>query len=214
MFQDRVDAGRRLAKRLAGREYPHGLVVAIPRGGVVVGAEIAQALRLPLDIIIPRKIGAPYNPELAVGAVAQDGTAIFNEKLCKQFGITPEEKEDLIAGAVAEINRRMNLYRGQKPLASWHGREIILTDDGIATGFTVMAALRSLRKAGPKEIILAVPVAPPDTLEALLPEVDEAVCLLVPEIFMAVGQFYYDFGQTTDDEVISLLNEFGASSSD
>ncbi|RJX18344.1 MAG: phosphoribosyltransferase [Ammonifex sp.] len=207
MFVDRADAGRRLAKRLAGRTYSQGLVVSIPRGGVVVGAEIARALRLPQDIITPRKIGAPYNPELAVGAVTQDGAAIFNENLAEQFGLTPRKKENAIAEAVAEINRRMELYRGNRPPVSWGGREIILTDDGIATGYTAIAALRSLRKAGPREIILAVPVAPPDTLETLRPEVDEIICLLVPEVFMAVGQFYYHFDQTSDEEVIHLLNE-------
>lgn len=209
MFADRVDAGRRLAERLAGREYPQGLVLAIPRGGVVVGAEIARALGLLLDIIIPRKIGAPYNPELAIGAVTQDGTAIFNEELLRRFSLTQAAKEKLVAEAVAETNRRMRLYRGDKPVLSWHGRTIILTDDGIATGFTVTAALRSLRKADPQRIVLAVPVAPPDTLETLRPEVDELICLLVPEIFMAVGQFYYSFEQTSDQEVISLLKELG-----
>ncbi|MEW6572298.1 MAG: phosphoribosyltransferase [Bacillota bacterium] len=209
MFTDRVDAGRRLAERLAGRELPQGLVLAIPRGGVVVGAEIARALSLTLDIIIPRKIGAPYNPELAIGAVTQDGTAIFNEELLRHFSIKDETKAQLVAHAVAEINRRMRLYRGDKPLLSWRNRTIILVDDGIATGFTVTAALRSLRKADPKKIILAVPVAPPDTLENLRPEVDELICLLVPELFMAVGQFYYHFDQTSDQEVISLLKELG-----
>lgn len=209
MFTDRVDAGRRLAERLAGRDLPQGLVLAIPRGGVVVGAEIARALSLPLDIIIPRKIGAPYNPELAIGAVTQDGTAIFNEELLRHFSIKDETKAQLVAHAVAEINRRMRLYRGDKPLLSWRNRTIILVDDGIATGFTVTAALRSLRKADPKKIILAVPVAPPDTLENLRPEVDELICLLVPELFMAVGQFYYHFDQTSDQEVISLLKELG-----
>ncbi|HIE12438.1 MAG TPA: phosphoribosyltransferase [Desulfotomaculum sp.] len=209
MFADRVDAGRRLAERLTGREYPKGLVLAIPRGGVVVGAEIARALGLPLDIIIPRKIGAPYNPELAIGAVTQDGTAIFNEELLRHFSLTQAAKDKLVAEAVAETNRRMRLYRGDKPVMSWHSRTIILTDDGIATGFTVTAALRSLRKADPERIVLAVPVAPPDTLDLLRPEVDELVCLLVPEIFMAVGQFYYHFEQTSDQEVISLLKELG-----
>lgn len=209
MFTNRLDAGRRLAERLSGRKFSQGLVLAIPRGGVVVGAEIARVLGLPLDIIIPRKIGAPYNPEMAVGAVTQDGTAIFNEELLRHFSLTQETKEKLVAQAVAEINRRMRLYRGDKPLLLWRNRTIILTDDGIATGFTVIAALRFLRKAEPERIILAVPVAPPDTLENLRSEVDELICLLVPETFMAVGQFYYHFDQTTDQEVISLLKELG-----
>lgn len=214
MFADRTDAGRQLAESLAGRAYPRGLVLAIPRGGVVVGAEIARALQLPLDIIIPRKIGAPHNPELAIGAVTQDGTAIFNEALLAQFYLSPEEREHLISTAVAEINRRMRLYRGDQPPVSWRDRTVILTDDGIATGFTVVAALRSLHKAGPRKIILAVPVAPPDTLERLRSEVDELVCLLAPEFFMAVGQFYRRFDQTTDAEVIALLKELGPDGAD
>lgn len=209
MFADRIDAGRRLAARLAGRTYENGLVIAIPRGGVVVGAEVARALQLPLDIIIPRKIGAPHNPELAIGAVTQDGTAIFNEELLRHFHLPEEMKKQLVAAAVAETRRRLQLYRHGKPQPSWRDRTIILTDDGIATGYTVLAALRSLRRADPKEIILAVPVAPPDTVELLEPEVDELVCLLIPEVFLAVGQFYYHFEQTSDEEVIALLEELG-----
>ncbi|MGQ9512245.1 phosphoribosyltransferase [Thermodesulfitimonas sp.] len=212
MFADRVDAGRRLAARLGGRKYENGLVVAIPRGGIVVGAEIARALHLPLDIIIPRKIGAPHNPELAIGAVTQDGTAIFNEELLRHFYLPEAVKEQLVAAAVAETMRRLQLYRRGQPQPSWRDRTIILTDDGIATGYTVLAALRSLQRAGPQKIILAVPVAPPDTIEMLEPEVDELVCLLVPEVFLAVGQFYYHFDQTSDEEVIAFLDELGPKS--
>ncbi|MEW6183267.1 MAG: phosphoribosyltransferase [Bacillota bacterium] len=207
MYTNRADAGRQLALRLAGREFHDALVVSIPRGGVEVGAELAAALRLPLDIIIPRKIGAPFNPELAIGAVTQDGTAIFNDRLVAQVGLAEEDKEKLVAGTVAEINRRMCLYRGDRPPVSLAGREIILTDDGIATGYTVLAALRSIRKSGPERIILAVPVAPEETIETLLPDVDEMVCLSMPYDFMAVGQFYLNFKQTTDAEVIDLLRK-------
>jgi len=209
VFTDRVDAGRRLAARLAGRDFANGLVVAIPRGGVVVGAEVARALKLPLDVIIPRKIGAPHNPELAIGAVTQDGTAIFNEVLLRQFYISEETLSRLVKAAVSETRRRLVVYRGNRPEPCWSDRTIILTDDGIATGYTVLAALRSLQRAAPKEIILAVPVASPDAVEFLEPEVDELVCLLVPEVFLAVGQFYYYFDQTSDEEVIALLEELG-----
>ncbi|WP_245527997.1 phosphoribosyltransferase [Ammonifex degensii] len=206
---DRVDAGRQLAARLKGRNYPRGLVLAIPRGGVVVGAEIARELKLPLDVIIPRKIGAPGNPELAIGAVTQDGIPLFNEDLVQRLRVTPEEKEVLVREALEEVERRLKRYRASLPPVSWRDRTIILTDDGIATGFTVLAALRSLKRASPREIILAVPVAPPDTLSFLRPEVDELVCLYAPEFFMAVGQFYEHFEQTTDEEVIALLEELG-----
>ncbi|ACX53219.1 phosphoribosyl transferase domain protein [Ammonifex degensii KC4] len=209
MFVDRVDAGRQLAARLKGRNYPRGLVLAIPRGGVVVGAEIARELKLPLDVIIPRKIGAPGNPELAIGAVTQDGIPLFNEDLVQRLRVTPEEKEVLVREALEEVERRLKRYRASLPPVSWRDRTIILTDDGIATGFTVLAALRSLKRASPREIILAVPVAPPDTLSFLRPEVDELVCLYAPEFFMAVGQFYEHFEQTTDEEVIALLEELG-----
>ncbi|RDV84581.1 phosphoribosyltransferase [Ammonifex thiophilus] len=209
MFVDRVDAGRQLAARLKGRDYPRGLVLAIPRGGVVVGAEIARELKLPLDVIIPRKIGAPGNPELAIGAVTQDGVPLFNEDLVRRLRVTPEEKEVLVREALEEVERRLRRYRASLPPVSWRDRTIILTDDGIATGFTILAALRSLKRASPREIILAVPVAPPDTLSFLRPEVDELVCLYAPEFFMAVGQFYQNFEQTTDEEVIALLEELG-----
>lgn len=207
MFRDRVDAGRRLLAALKGREYPRGLVLAVPRGGVVVGAEVARGLGLPLDVIIPRKIGAPHNPEVAVGAVTQDGTAIYDEHLLALLGLTPESLAPRVREQVREIERRTALYRGGRPPMPWEGRTIILVDDGVATGYTTLAALRSLRRANPRRIILAVPVAPPDTVARLRDEVDELVCLLAPEPFYAVGQFYRDFEQTDDETVIALMRE-------
>ncbi|MDI6907740.1 MAG: phosphoribosyltransferase [Thermoanaerobacterales bacterium] len=207
MFRDRVDAGRRLLAALKGREYPRGLVLAVPRGGVVVGAEVARGLGLPLDIIIPRKIGAPHNPEMAVGAVTQDGTAIYDEHLLVLLGLTPDSLAPKVREQVREIERRSALYRGGRPPVPWEGRTVILVDDGVATGYTTLAALRSLRRANPRRIILAVPVAPPETVARLRDEVDELVCLLAPEPFYAVGQFYREFDQTDDQTVIDLMRE-------
>lgn len=205
MFRDRVDAGRRLAARLAEEDLSGGLVLGIPRGGVVVAAAVAAELALPLDIIVPRKIGAPRNPELAVGAVTQDGTVIYNDRLLQRLMLRADDLEGQVQQEIKEIERRMTLYRGSRVPPELAGRTVILIDDGIATGYTVLAALRSLRRAGPQRIILAVPVAPPETLERLKPEVDRIVCLEAPDDFYAVGQFYLHFDQNSDQEVIDLL---------
>jgi predicted phosphoribosyltransferase len=205
LFKDRVDAGRRLAERLAGEALPDALVLGIPRGGVVVAAEVARALDLPLDIIVPRKIGAPANPELAVGAVAQDGTVIYNTALLRRLHLDEADLAEQVQAEIREIERRMALYRGSRVPPKLGGRTVILVDDGVATGYTVLAALRSLRRAGAKKIILAVPVAPPETLARLKPEVDHIVCLASPHDFWAVGQFYQDFRQNSNQDVIALL---------
>lgn len=210
VFQDRAEAGRRLAEALkgTGESFRGGVVLAVPRGGVVVGAQVARGLGLPLDLIIPRKIGAPHKPEAAIGAVAQDGTAIFDRRILNVLGLREEDLEEDIAREVAEIRRRMKRYRGKEDYPPYDGKKIILVDDGVATGYTILAAIRSLKNMfHPAELVLAVPVAPPDTLAMLKKEVDRAVCLLTPANFYAVGQFYVDFAQTTDEEVIDLLRE-------
>ncbi|MBC7106524.1 MAG: phosphoribosyltransferase, partial [Firmicutes bacterium] len=176
-----------------------------PRGGVVVGAQVASRLGLPLDVIIPRKIGAPHNPEVAVGAVAQDGTVLYDYYSLAVLGLKEEDLRPQVEQILQEIDRRLRMYRGDEPLPNLGGRTVILTDDGIATGYTVLAALRSLRTQNPREIVLAVPVAPPETVDLLRPEVDEVVCLLQPTPFYAVGQFYKSFPQVDDAEVLSLL---------
>lgn len=205
MFEDRADAGRRLADRLAADSFPDGLVLAVPRGGVVVAAPVAERLGLPLDVIIPRKIGAPQNPELAIGAVTEDGTVIWDRMLTAQIGLDEADLAPLVGKGMAEIKRRSAAYRGGRARADFAGRTVVLVDDGIATGSTILAALRSIRKGKPRAIVLAVPVAPPDTLERLSREVDRVVCLESPVAFYAVGQFYRDFTQTTDAEVVDLL---------
>ncbi|HAP93360.1 MAG TPA: phosphoribosyltransferase [Desulfotomaculum sp.] len=208
MFRNRVEAGRKLAEAMQDRSYKDGVVLAIPRGGVVVGAQVARSLKTPLDLVIPRKIGAPHNPEAAVGAVAQDGTTIFNHQVLSILGIGKEDLQGVVEEQVEEIHRRMKMYRGREDYPSYDNKQVILVDDGIATGYTVLAALRSVKNMFKlKELILAIPVAPPDTLNMLRTEVDRVVCLLTPPDFYAVGQFYVDFPQTTDEEVISLLRE-------
>ncbi|MDA8096278.1 MAG: phosphoribosyltransferase [Desulforudis sp.] len=205
MFVDRIDAGRRLAERMAGESFNDGLVLGIPRGGVVVAAQVAEKLDLPLDIIIPRKIGVPYNPEVAIGAVTQDGTVILDEHLMALTGLDEADLKPQIEHEIAEIARRTRLYRGDRPEPDYANRTVILVDDGIATGSTTLAALRSIRKANPRVVVLAVPVAPPETLRRLAKDVDRVVCLESPSAFYAVGQFFLHFDQTTDDQVIALL---------
>lgn len=212
-FKDRVDAGQKLAKIIPEDRYQNAVVLAIPRGGVVVGAQIAKTLCIPLDLVIPRKIGAPQNPELAFGAVAQDGTTIFNQSLLAYLRLTAGDLTAMIEEQIAEIHRRMIYYRGTTLYPSYTGKKIMVVDDGVATGYTVRAALRSVRKMfKPPEIALAVPVGPPDTIDELSLEVDCLFCLYKPLNFQAVGQFFSDFTQTTDEEVILLWRELSSCS--
>lgn len=207
MFSDRAEAGRRLAQSIADESFADGLILGIPRGGVVVAAEVAKKLGLPLDIIIPRKIGVPFNPEVAIGAVTQDGTVILDDRLMTLTGLDEADLQPQIEQEIAEIARRTRLYRGDRPQPEYGDRTVVLVDDGIATGSTTLAALRSIRKGNPRTVILAVPVAPPETLDRLAPEVDRIICLETPDPFYAVGQFYDHFDQTSDEEVINILNK-------
>lgn len=205
VFRDRKEAGRKLAQALSlfsGRDV---LVLAIPRGGVVVAGPVATALKAELDVIIPRKVGAPGNKELAVAAVAPDGIVLYNEKALNLLGLSKEDLSLEIDREREEIERRLRLYRGDRKEPRIKGRTVIVIDDGLATGFTMEAALVSLTKKEPRELILAVPVAPPDTLERLRPLVSEVVCLVTPEPFYAVGQFYRSFPQVEDEEVLAIL---------
>ncbi len=204
-FRDRGEAGRQLAAALSGYQDRRPFVLAIPRGGVVVGYDVAVALRAPLDVIVPRKLRAPYNPELAVGAVAHDGSVYLDADLIRSLRIADDYLKEEIATQLEEIRRRMRLYRGDRPMPALAGQAAVVVDDGIATGSTMIAALRATRAMGPAILIAAIPVAPPDGLRRLRPEADDVYCLLTPEFFYAVGQFYDDFGQTTDDEVIAFL---------
>ena len=207
-FRDRHDAGQRLAEALAflkGRKDL--LVLGIPRGGVVVAAEVARALGAPLDVFIARKIGAPGNPELAIGAVASSGDVVLDERLIAGLRVPADYIEAETARQRQEIARRMAAYRGDRPPPKLAGKTVVLVDDGVATGATTLAALRALRAAKPAELILAVPVGPPDTIARLSAEADQVICLHTPAWFWAVGAFYVDFSQTTDEEVVRLLRE-------
>ncbi len=206
VYSDRVDAGRKLSKELAKYRGQDAIVLALPRGGVVVGAEIARALGLPLDVIITRKIGAPGNPEYAIGAVAENGQVQLNHEAVDVLGVDKEYLDAEIARQQAEIARRKALYRGGQPLASLQGKTVILVDDGIATGFTALAAVAAARAERPAKLVLAVPVAPEESLAELRPKVDEFVCPEIPEFFFAIGAFYGDFRQVTDEEVRSYLS--------
>lgn len=208
MFRDRIDAGQELAKRLEP-EYrgANAVVLAIPRGGVVVGDQVAKSLDLPLDVIIPRKIGAPGNPELAIGAVAH-GRAMINEPLVRQMGISGSYINQEVERQLGEIDRRRKLYMGGREPISLEGKIAIVVDDGIATGYTALAAIDAVRQHHPQKIVLAVPVAPRDACDRFQGEVDEVVCLEAHEIFFAVGQFYESFEQTTDSEVVAILKSY------
>jgi len=205
MFEDRVEAGRKLAKELLTYRGQKIVVLAIPRGGVVVGYEVAKELNAPLDIIVPRKIGAPDNPELAIGAVTQDGTVILNPQLMQYLGVSEIYVQEEVRNQVNEIERRIKKYRGEKAYPSLKDKIVILVDDGIATGYTMRAAIASIKKQKPSILIVAVPVGPPDTIQTLKSEADKVVCLSTPEMFQAIGQFYRNFSQTSDEEVIHLL---------
>ena len=206
-FSDRVEAGKRLASALEDSAGKKAIVLAIPRGGVVVGFEIAKALDLPLDVIIPRKIGAPDNPELAIGAVTEDGTMILDESLIKYIGVPQDYIKEESERQKSEIERRLRFYRQNEPYPRLEGLEVIVVDDGIATGSTMKAALASVKNRGAKTVTVAVPVAPPSTVMELKKKADRVVCLYTPEYFQAIGQFYADFSQTTDEEVIELLKQ-------
>jgi putative phosphoribosyl transferase len=206
-FVDRVDSGKRLASALKNFSGKKGIVLAIPRGGVVVGYMIAKTLKLPLDIIIPRKIGAPDNPELAIGAVAEDGTSILNQNLIKYLGVTREYVIEETERQKKEIRRRLELYRQDISYPNLKGLDVIVVDDGIATGSTMKAALASVKNRGAASITVAVPVGPPSTIDELEKMADRVVCIYKPEFFQAIGEFYRDFNQTSDEEVIGLLLE-------
>ena len=207
-FKDRVDAGIQLSERLYHLKSEKTVVLAVPRGGVVVGFEVAKKLDASLSIIIPRKIGAPGNSELAIGAVTEDGESILDLSLVSFLGVDKKYIEARKIHEMSEIKRRMRLYLGDKPRTSLKDRIIVIVDDGLATGATMKAAVKSTLLQEPAKVVIAVPVAPVDTIEAMKKLVDEVVCLCTPKTFFAIGQFYQNFSQVEDDEVISLLKSF------
>jgi erythromycin esterase-like protein/predicted phosphoribosyltransferase len=212
LFRDRREAGRRLAEKLAAyANRPDVLVLALPRGGVPVGYEVARALSAPLDVFIVRKLGVPGYEELAMGAVATGGVRVLNDQLVERLGI-PESLIDAVAARERqELARRERLYRGNRPPPDVRGRTVILVDDGLATGATMYAAIEALRQQNPARIVVAVPTASPETCEEMKTKADEVICAITPEPFHAVGRWYRDFSQTTDEEVGVLLAQRGTS---
>ncbi|HEX6585741.1 MAG TPA: phosphoribosyltransferase family protein [Solirubrobacterales bacterium] len=205
MFADRRDAGRRLAEPLERFREVDPLVLALPRGGVPVGYEVARALHAPLDILLVRKIGAPFQPEYGIGAIAEGGVRFIRTEDIEMTGIGEEEIESIVARETEELERRARVYRGDREPLPVEGRTVILVDDGIATGGTAVAAAHALRARGAARVVLAVPVAPPGSEVRLAGEFDEVVCLEQPHGFFGIGQFYVDFGQLGDQDVIDLL---------
>ncbi|HHV78687.1 MAG TPA: phosphoribosyltransferase [Firmicutes bacterium] len=211
MFLDRQHAGVELGKKVLewlrshGQDGGEAVVFGIPRGGVVVAGEVAKVLRCPLRLVIARKIGAPFNPELAIGAVGPDGTITVDEKLTTWAQVPSEELFALAKGVLQEISRRAKVYGQKEGIPEAARKTVVLVDDGVATGITVRAAIESLKRAGASKIVLAVPVAPKDVLEALARWVDGVICLSTPEDFVCVGNWYVDFHQVSDEEVINIL---------
>lgn len=208
-FKDRRSAGKLLAERVKELKPADPVVLAMPRGGVPVGLEVAKALGAPLDLVLVRKIGVPYQPELAAGAVV-DGDQpeiVVNDDVMQLAGLTREYIDQRAKEELAEIERRRQVYLSDRPRVPLNGRTLIIVDDGIATGASIRAAIAALKRRNPLKLILAVPVAPADTIEKLRAEVDDVVCLQMPEPFYAIGMHYDDFHQVPDDEVVRLMNE-------
>lgn len=205
MFDDRHDAGRRLAEAVRGRGVHADVVLAIPRGGLPVAHEVASALGVPLDVVIARKVGAPANPEFALGAVASDGSRWVNDDAVRSLGVTEADLEDRFERARAAAEEKAAAYRGDRPGVPLDGTDVLLVDDGIATGATVLACIEVLRNAGVRGITVAVPVAPADALEAVRERADGVVCLRTPTYFGAVGRHYRSFEQVSDERARSYL---------
>jgi predicted phosphoribosyltransferase len=205
-FRDRTDAGRRLAAKL-GRYAGRGdvIVLALPRGGVPVGYEVARALAAPFDVFLVRKLGVPGREELAMGAIASGGVRVINREVVQTLGIAAEELDEAAAREAEELRRREEAYRDGRPAPDLRDRVVILVDDGLATGSTMRAAVAAVRRLGPSRVVVAVPVGAGDTCAEIREIADEVVCLAAPEPFFAVGNWYTDFSQTTDDEVRELL---------
>jgi putative phosphoribosyl transferase len=207
IFEDRADAGRRLAAELASHGSGQARVLALPRGGVPVGYEVACTLHAPLDVFVVRKIGAPGREELAIGAIASGGVRVLNADTIAVLGVDQQTIEDITQRELRELQRREDAYRAGLAAPDVQGRTVILVDDGLATGASMQAAIVALRRRMPEAIVVAVPVAPPDTCTMLRAYVDELVVLAMPEPFRGVGMWYNDFSQVSDNEVRELLRD-------
>jgi putative phosphoribosyl transferase len=206
VFQDRAEAGRVLADRLSGyARSPDVVVLALPRGGVPVGFQVARSLQAPLDVLSVRKLGVPGHEELAMGAIASDGTRVVNRRVVGELGIAEDKLQAVAAAEHQELERRERTYRGQRPRPEITGKVVIVVDDGLATGATMWAAVTAIRRQQPARVVVAVPVAAASTCQQLQQVAEEVICASTPAPFVAVGQAYHDFGQMTDEEVCTLL---------
>lgn len=205
VYADRRDAGRKLAGVLAHYADKAPIILALPRGGVVVGYEVARALGAPLDVVVARKLGSPHNPEFGFGAVGPGGARYVDEETVRRLGLSAARIDQIVERETKEVERRLARYRGARALPDVSARTAIIVDDGLATGVTARAAVRVVRQWAPAALVLAAPVSAPETAAALRPDVDELVCPHTPAGFMAVGQYYLDFSQTQDEEVMELL---------
>ena len=213
-FADRRDAGRRLAAELLPLAKERPVVVALPRGGVPVAVEVARALDAPLDILAVRKLGAPGNRELGVGAVAEGGSAVLDSSSAEQLGLTSSVLDATLEREIQELRRRVDRYRGERPPIAVRGRTVIVVDDGLATGLSELAAIRALRKRDARRIVVAVPVGSRESIEMLGEEADQVLCLMIPDRLYGVGLWYEDFAPVSDEEVLALLEEAGGGGSD
>lgn len=206
MFADRRTAGRQLAQALIHHAGTQPIVLGLPRGGVVVADEVARVLGGTLDVWVVRKLGAPYQPELGMGAIAEGPAVVLDRQIVRHVCTSLEELYDVARREMAEVSRRVTRFRGDRPAPALEGRTVIIVDDGIATGGTVRAAIRAIRKRRPARLVVATPVASPDIVESLSREVDEVVCLYEPEPMYAIGLWYEDFRQVSDEEVVRILH--------
>ncbi|MBT2400491.1 phosphoribosyltransferase family protein [Streptomyces sp. ISL-100] len=210
LFTDRADAGQRLAPALRHLEGEKPVVLGLPRGGVPVAFEVARALDAPLDVVVVRKLGVPYHRELGFGAIGEGGARVISDDIVRRAGVGPDDVAAVERAEKAELERRAGRFRGDRPRLALEGRTVVVVDDGIATGATAAAACQVVRAQGAARVVLAVPVAAPDAVARLSSEVDEVVCLSVPQMFRAVGEWYDNFAQTSDEEVIALLGQMAA----
>lgn len=207
IFANRQEAGKLLATELARHRNEKPIVLALPRGGIPIGFEIAEVLHAPLEVLVARKIGAPHNPELGIGAIAEDEVRVLDEPTIKLLGISTEEIEKVTEKEKEELKRRVAMYRNNKPLPSLKAKTVLLVDDGLATGVTARAAIASIKKQKPKRLIFASPVCAYDTAQEFKQMVDDVICVTTPVDFSAVGLWYQEFGQVSDDQVVALLQK-------